>query len=54
MGDWVILFPNNLFSRPNVLWSTMIFAILGVHKRLLTRIKICFTLGLSNYNCLNH
>ena len=24
VGDWVILFGKNLFSRPNLLWSNMI------------------------------
>ena len=59
MGDWPISFGKNLFSRPNLLWSRAVMLLivveddccfLCVHKRLLTRCKICFTLGLfANY-----
>ena len=48
VGDWVILFGKNLFSRPNLLMSNMI-AICGCKYKTITRCKICFTLGLSNY-----
>ena len=45
---WPPPFGKNLFSRPNLLMSNMI-AICGCKYKTITRCKICFTLGLSNY-----
>ena len=51
MGDWVILFGKNLFSKPNLLCSKVHDChFWGVQVRLSTRSKICFTFGLfANY-----
>ena len=41
MGDWVILFRKNLFSRPHLLSSKMI-AILGVYIKTISSMQNLF------------
>ena len=45
MGDWVILFGKNLFSKPSTVIKDKCYFV-EIHLRLLTRSKICFIFGL--------